>query len=99
MRSYKDVKDEMLRDPEFKAFSDENKIFSDIAKALVAGRMAKGLTQKELAARIGMHQADISRYEKLDQVPTIQTLKRLAEALDLTLRIELIPNVPEAPAE
>ena len=99
MGSYKDMKVQLFRDPEFKAFYDENKIFSDIAKALVAGRMAKGLTQKELASLTGMHQADISRYEKCDQVPTIQTLKRLSEALDLTLRIELIPKAAEASQE
>lgn len=99
MRSYNDIKDEMLRDPEFKAFYDENKIFSDIAKALVAGRIAKGLTQKELAALAGVQQADISRYEKCDQTPTIQTLKRLAEALDLNLSITLVPRTAEEPAE
>lgn len=54
-------------------------------------REARGWTQSELAKRAGMKQNAISRFEAGDGVPTIQTLDRLAGALEVKLNIELTP--------
>ncbi|MGN2635409.1 helix-turn-helix domain-containing protein [Nocardia takedensis] len=53
-------------------------------------REARGWTQSELAKRAGMKQNAISRFEAGDGVPTIQTLDRIAGALNVQLHIELM---------
>lgn len=48
-------------------------------------RKNKGLTQVQLAAKIGCTQKDISRWENGERVPNIQSLKSIAEALGCKL--------------
>ena len=50
-------------------------------------RNAIGLSQRELAERSGVRQADISRIERGTGNPTEATLQRLAEALDRRLQL------------
>jgi len=45
-------------------------------------RMAKCLTQKELADMIGMQQSTIARFEAGSVAPSLNSVKRLAEALE-----------------
>ena len=51
-------------------------------------RLASGLSQRQLAERSGVRQADISRIERGAGNPTETTLQRLASALDK--RLELV---------
>lgn len=60
-----------------------------VGKKVREAREARGWTQTELANRAGMKQHAISRFEAGDSVPTLQTLDRIAVALDVHLRIEL----------
>ena len=55
-------------------------------------RLAKGLTQKELAGRIGTQQASISRLERAFYKPNLGFLQRVAEALDARVEIRLVPK-------
>ena len=82
---------EQLQDPEFREYYLDMKISSDIAKAIVAGRMAKDLTQKDLAKLTGISQADISRFECCEGSPSLKTLKRLAKGLGLAVKVEFVP--------
>lgn len=50
-------------------------------------RRALGLSQRELADRSGVRQADISRIERGAGNPTESTLQRLAEALERRLQL------------
>ena len=49
-----------------------------------------GLTQKELAERTGIYQADISKIERAIGNPSLSTLSRLAEGLGMELRIDFM---------
>lgn len=49
--------------------------------AIVKARKAAGLTQKQLGAKIGVPQSQISRIERNPDRTTVRTLKRLAKAL------------------
>ena len=51
---------------------------------LRAWRLHRGLTQRELALRSGLTQAQISSLEHLDHAPAIKTLERLAKGLGLS---------------
>ncbi len=64
----------------------------EIVKAIIESRRAKCLTQKQLAERTGINQADISKIERGSANPSIKTLKRLAEAMDMTVHIEFVPK-------
>lgn len=50
------------------------------------------LTQKELADRTGINQADISKLENGTRNPSLKLLKRLAEGMGMTLKLEFIPK-------
>ena len=64
----------------------------ELSHQLVRLRLARGLTQAELAARIGCKQADISRLERDDyQGYTISQLEKIAEGLDAEIELDLIP--------
>ncbi len=51
-------------------------------------RIAAGLTQNELAKRTGMSQPAVARLEAGGTEPTIATLRRIAEALEIELVVE-----------
>ncbi|MBE5951658.1 MAG: helix-turn-helix domain-containing protein [Lachnospiraceae bacterium] len=58
------------------------------AEKLLQAREESGMTQKQLAERTGIYQADISKLERGQGNPSLSTIKRLAEAMDLQVRIE-----------
>lgn len=63
----------------------------DLAEALYRARQTAGLSQSELARRAGTTQAQISLVENGGRTPRLETLRRIAEALGLTLTVELKP--------
>ena len=64
----------------------------NMIQALIEARKRSNLTQKQLAERTGINQADISKIETGNANPTLQVLKRLAEGMDMVLRLEFIPK-------
>jgi transcriptional regulator with XRE-family HTH domain len=52
-------------------------------------RSRAGLTQAELAKRVGTSQPAIARYERARSLPDLATLHRIVEACGLELRLEL----------
>lgn len=55
-----------------------------MGEKLRAARMAAGLTQVELAERMGCKQKDISRWEN-GRPMTVETLKKLAKSLGISM--------------
>lgn len=65
----------------------------DIALQLVKLREAMGLTQAELATRVGTSQQTISRLENPHyQRHSVRTLRRIADALDARLEMRIVPR-------
>ena len=88
----KEHKSALLKDPEFrKAYDDLDPIYQ-LIRQLIAYRIKKGLTQKELAEIIGTKQSSISRLESASQLPSLSFLKTVADALDLKLQLRLLPK-------
>ncbi|AYA98873.1 helix-turn-helix domain-containing protein [Lachnoanaerobaculum umeaense] len=48
-------------------------------------RKLKGLTQKELAEKLGITQQSVAQYERTNKLPKLETLLYIANALDITL--------------
>ena len=61
------------------------------AQILLDARKKAGLTQEELARRIGTDKGYISRIERGLTVPTVSTLYRIASAMGFT--VELTPII------
>ena len=61
-----------------------------LADSLIRSREMVGLTQKQLSDKVGIYQADISKIERGLANPSVSTLKRLADGLDVELRIEFV---------
>jgi len=65
-------------------------IFKEIRDMIIALRHESHLTQKELAAKCGITQANISNLEKGTSKPTIESLKKIADALGMRLVVEFV---------
>ena len=81
-----------MRNPEFEKEHGAIQPEMDVIRALVDARTSRNLTQKQLAERTGIHQADISKLENGTRNPSVNLLKRLAEGMDMVLIIEFIPK-------
>lgn len=93
MKSFKESLDEMLQNPEFREEYERIQPEMDIIRAIADARISQNLTQKELAERTGIHQADISKLEHGTRNPSLNLLKRLADGMDMDLKIQSIPRV------
>ena len=60
-----------------------------VANAVSSARAKAGMSQTELAAQTGIDQSDISKIERGVANPSIATLRRLAEAMGMELRISI----------
>lgn len=65
-----------------------------IARALAQAREAKGLSQREVAKRAGLTQAQISKVETGRADLTVSSLSELARALDLEVALVPMKMVP-----
>lgn len=91
MSEFRDLLNEQLKDPEFKKEWDDIQPEMDVIRAMIDNRIAQNLTQKELAERTGINQADISKLENGTRNPSLKMLKRLAAGMGMTLKIEFVP--------
>ena len=64
----------------------------NVIRAIVDARTSMNLTQKELAEKTGINQADISKIENGTRNPSLNLLKRLADGMGMTLKIEFVPK-------
>ncbi|MBI3103306.1 helix-turn-helix transcriptional regulator [Candidatus Daviesbacteria bacterium] len=88
MSNWKDLRKELLKDPEVKRLYEESQPEYEIARALIRARIDNKITQKELAKRMNTTQSVISRVEQARTSPSISFLKRLASALNTTLQVQ-----------
>ena len=71
---------------------DQGWFFARIAEQVAAQRKARGLSQAELAELTGTTQSAIARLESGGRPPRIDTLLRIAEALDCELVVQFRPR-------
>ena len=62
----------------------------ELRKKILVLRLDEGLTQEELADKAGMKQSVISRIENGESEPRIETVNRIAKALDRKVIIDLV---------
>ena len=92
MSDLQELTNELMQDEEFRQEYEAIQPELDITRAIMDARIKAGITQSQLSKRSGISQADISRLENGTRNPSLNLLKRLAAAMDSTLKIEFIPN-------
>ena len=73
------------RSPEYREQQEERAPLREIAWLLIKYRMDAGLSQQQLADIVGTSHSQISRIESGRHRTNLETLQRIAEALDRTL--------------
>jgi len=92
MSKFDEFLEEQLQDEELRQEYENLQPEFDVIKAMVEARISQNLTQQQLAERTGINQADISKLENGTRNPSIKLLKRLADGMDMALKIEFIPK-------
>ena len=94
MITFRDSLNKRLQGEHFRKEYEAIQPEMDIIRTLVRIRKEQCLTQKELAARTGIDQGDISRLENGSRNPSLNMLKKLADGLGMSLRLEFVPKQP-----
>ena len=91
MTSLAKLKERLLTDPKVRAEYDRLGPVYALVGAMVDARHDAGLTQEELAARMGTTQSVIARLENAHHMPSLALVTRYAAALGRRIRFDLIP--------
>ncbi len=92
MRTFNDMLDKQMQNEDFRKEYEAIQPEMDVIRAVVEARTSQNLTQKELAERSGINQADISKIENGTRNPSLNLLKRLADGMGMALKIEFVPK-------
>lgn len=83
--SWDEAKKELLKDPEIRKAYEAIDLAYEVGKSVADARIARGITQAELARRAHTQQPSIARLEAGNILPSLTYLQRIADALDADL--------------
>lgn len=92
MSDFRNYLNEQLKDEEFKSEYEKLAPEFSIIQAVIDARKVSNLTQKELSERTGIAQSDISKLENGNSNPTLAMLKRLADGMNMNIKLEFVPK-------
>jgi len=90
--NWKEHKKQLMKNPEFREEYEALKPEYQLAAALIRLRLARGLTQEGLARLLNTKQESIARLESGSSLPSLSTVKKVADVLDAELEINLRPK-------
>ena len=76
------------RSAPYRAERERLQPYRDVAQQIILLRTRSGISQEELARRVGTSKSAITRLESGRHQPTVETLRRVAEAFEVRLVIE-----------
>ncbi len=85
------VSTNLNKNPEYRKAKRKLSPYFQIVIEIINRRNELGLSQKELAERVGTHQSRISKIESASSDLRLSTLIDIAEALESELKIQLTP--------
>ena len=89
-QSYQEWREKLLSDPETRALYEEEATKKALWLQLVEARQEAGLTQMQLAERLGVTQSQVARIEKKGyEAYTLTTLRRYIQALGQDFQLEI----------
>ncbi|MDO8618789.1 MAG: helix-turn-helix transcriptional regulator [Candidatus Daviesbacteria bacterium] len=77
-----------LKNPAFKKAWEQSEAEYQVSRALIAARIKGQISQGELAQKAHTTQAVISRLENMTANPSIGLLQKIAQALNLKVKIQ-----------
>lgn len=80
---------ELLKNPKFKKEWEDSEVEYQLGRKLIEARLKKGMSQRDLAKKVGTSQAAISRIESMNGNPSLSFLKRISAALGSKLQISI----------
>lgn len=80
---------ESLKDPDFRKAWEETEPEYQLARQLIEKRIAKKMSQRDLAKKVKTSQAIICRIEGMNYNPSLALLKRIAQSLGSRLEFKL----------
>lgn len=86
---FEEIEAQLLSNPKVKAEYDALAPEFEISAELLKARLRAGLSQAELAARMGTSQSAIARLESGQTLPSTKTLLRFAEATESKIHVRL----------
>ena len=90
-KSMSEMKKRLMKNPKFqKEYEDLEEEFA-LVHALIKARTRAGLTQQQVAERMGTTQSSVARMESGSGFPSLTSIKKYAEATDSKIDINLIP--------
>lgn len=89
MENYIQLKKKILQDPQIKKKYDALKPEYKLIKEVIKKRLEKGMTQTELAKKIGTKQSAIARFESGNSNPSLLFLQKIANALQSNLIVSI----------
>lgn len=89
MREWKELKKELLQNPEVRKEYERLGPRFEIISQVMAARIKKGITQKQLAQKIGTKQSAIARLESGNTNPSLGFLKKIADVMGYKLTVHL----------
>lgn len=99
------LRKKLAADPQLAAAVEDENFGADVAEKIFTARTERGMTQQELAERIGTSQSAVARMEDADCGSyTYKTLRKIADAFGVGLRVEFyakpewIPNSESKPS-
>jgi len=91
MTSLADLRGRLLQDPEVKTEYDRLGPIYELVGAMTEARHEAGLSQSEVAARMGTTQSAVARLEAARHLPSLDLLTRYAAACGRKVEVKLIP--------
>ena len=91
MKSLKNVKTKLLANPAVRQAYDAQAPEFELARELIAARTHAGLTQGEVAARMGTTQSVVARIESGRSTPSMRTVQRFASAVGARAVVRMEP--------
>ena len=88
----KEYKEKRMQNPSFAQAYDEMQPEMNVIRAMIDARTSQNKTQKELSERTGIAQTEISRLENGTRNPSIKLLQRLADGMDMVLKVTFTPK-------
>ena len=88
--NFESIKKQWLKEPLFKEAYDDLELDYRVVLELIKARSRAGLTQEELATRMGTTQSVMARLESGKGLPSLKTLHRYAEATGKHVQFHIV---------
>jgi transcriptional regulator with XRE-family HTH domain len=93
--AFRNLHDAWMKDRRYRSAYERGEPAFIMAMALTKARIAAGLTQEEVARRMGTSQAAVARLESGRHMPSLRVVDRYAAAVGRRLKIDLVAVTPK----